>query len=344
MDTIPPDELRGLRIVLRALAGLSVAVHCALFVYCTIQALQAAPQSPQSFALYHARFAPAPLCAANASGAPGLLVLHNDTVRQTWLPQRAALELNGFAVLAAVFLLSCAAQSLFCYTTFHDDALESFRQPCLLRWLEYAATSSLLVTLVAMCLMLRDVQTLALLVATQTACVLVGFALEYALATRDLQEPLERTLLARSPPPLAIPLELGVGRIVCGPAPDDSLVLTQPQKARRAFAAGFCLCVLLHAAVWGVLVSQLVALEAALPPAPWLEQLRVVVLVQCVLFSCFALVPLLQWLWISDGEADASAAFVYGSVLYAVLALVAKSLLAATYVAFVELLPFATLN
>jgi len=343
MPEVSAEELRALRVVLRALAGLSAAVHCALCVYCAVQALHAAPASPQTFALYHARFEPQPLCAANATGAAGLLVLHSGTLRQTWLPERATLQLNGFLILAAVFLLSCAAQSFAGYTTFRDDALETLRQPCLLRWAEFAATSPLVVAVLALSLMLRDVHTLALLVAAQGACVLVGFALEYALDTRDLQEPLERTVLARSPPALApaYTLDLRVGTIVCGPVLDDSLMPTQPEKATRAFAVCFCLSLLLHAAVWGVLVSQLVALEAGAPHAPWLAQLRVLVLGQCVLFSCFALVPLLQWFWMSDGEADAAAALLYGSVLYAVLALVAKSLLAATYVAFVDVLPFA---
>ena len=336
MDTIPENELRGLRVVLRALAGISAAVHVALFVYCTIKALQAAP-----FALYQARFAPEPLCAANASGATDLLVLYTDTLRQTWLPQRAPVQFNGFVVLAAVFLISCAAQCCYLYTISRDDALDTLRQPCLLRWAEFAATSPMVVALVAMSLMVRDVHTLALLVAAQNACVLVGFALEYALTTRDLEEPLERILLARSPPALAVAPELRVGTFVCGPVLEDSFMLTQPKKARRAFACGFYISVMLHAAVWGVLLSQLVALEAGAPLAPWLAQLRVLVLGQCVVFSCFALVPLLQWFWMADGEADASAALLYGSVLYALLALVTKSLLAATYVAFVDVLPFA---
>jgi hypothetical protein len=324
MDTIPENELRGLRVVLRALAGISAAVHVALFVYCTINSLQAAP-----CALYQARFAPEPLCAANATGATDLLVLYTDTLRQTWLPQRAPLQLNGFVVLAAVFLISCAAQCCYLYTISRDDALDTLRQPCLLRWAEFAATSPMVVALVAMSLMVRDVHTLALLVAAQNACVLVGFALERFLE------------VARSPPALAVAPELRVGTFVCGPVLEDSFMLTQPKKARRAFACGFYISVMLHAAVWGVLLSQLVALEAGAPNAPWLAQLRVLVLGQCVVFSCFALVPLLQWFWMADGEADASAALLYGSVLYALLALVTKSLLAATYVAFVDVLPFA---
>jgi hypothetical protein len=41
------------------------------------------------------------------------------------------------------------------------------------------------------------------------------------------------------------------------------------------------------------------------------------------------------------GEADASTVFLYGSVAYAVLSVVAQSLLLASYVTFVELSPFA---
>jgi len=300
MDTLPQHEVRGLRVVLRALAVLSAFVHCALAVYSVLKAAQALGAAP----------------------------------------------VYGFALLAALFSLSCAAQCVYAYTTVREQALETFRQPCLLRWAEYAATSPLHVALLATCVLIRDAQTLGLLAAAQAASVLLGFALEYALATRDLEDPLEKTILARSPPALAQPLELRIGTIVCGPFVDERFMRSHADTATRAWQVCLTVSSVLHAAVWTVLVHHTLAEEAAVcasarAPGACQTQLRLLVGGQCALFSCFALVPLLQSLWMWAGEADAASAFLYGSVLYAVLSLVAKSLLAASYVAFVELLPLA---
>ena len=300
MDTIPEHEVRGLRVILRALAVLSAFVHCALAVYSVLKAVQALGAAP----------------------------------------------VYGFALLAALFVFSCAAQCFYAYTTFREQALETFRQPCLVRSAEFAALAPLHVALVASCVLVRDAQTLGLLAAAQTACVLVAFALEYVLATYDIEDARDKTVLATAQPELALPIELSIGTIVRGPALDERFVCTHAQTAARAWHVCFCAALQLHVAVWAVLANQLLASEAAVcatarDAGACQTQLRLLVGGQCALFSCFALVPLLQWSWMWAGEADASAAFLYGSVLYAVLSLVAKSLLAASYVAFVELFPYA---
>jgi len=122
-------------------------------------------------------------------------------------------------------------------------------------------------------------------------------------------------------------------------------VLTHEERAARAFRVCLAAALGLHAAVWAVLLAQLAAVEAAACAPPgghaWLAKLRTLVATQCVLLSSFALVPLLQAAWLWAGHADAATAFLYGSVAHAVLALVAKTELAAAYVAFVELFPFA---
>jgi len=259
------------------------------------------------------------------------------------LPARGA---DGFGVLALVFLLSCAAQCFYAHTTWRQCALETFRQPCLLRWVECAATSALQVFLLATCLLIRDAHTLALLAAAQAASVLAGFALEYALGTRDLQDPIEQTYLGQSPPTLisAPTYEFGPGAAICGPTVDKRFMRSQTDKAERAWEVCFGAAFLLHAAVWAVLVSQLLAVEAAVcgaysPAQLCVATLRVLVAGQCALFSCFALVQLLQLFWLWTRDVDASAALLYGSVLYAVLSLVGKSFLLASYVTFVDLIP-----
>lgn len=355
MDTIPEDEVRSLRLVMRAIAAGSAVVQCVLCVYCLVKHIEAPAASPHRFALYHARVssqlsttdlerAYTNTCAGAAPNATGLLVLHAAGNATSWLPERADFGVDGFLLLAVVFFVSCAAQCFYAYTTFREQALESFRQPCLPRWLEYALTSPLQVALVAMCLLIRDVQTLALLVAAQAACMLLGFALEFALGTADLEDPLEHTIMARSPPSLAVPLELRIGTLVCGPSLDERYVHSHEQRAARAFELCCSVSFLLHAAVWVVLLTQLLAVEASVcssAPQPWTAPLRLVVAGHCALFSCIKLVPLLQSLWMWAGEADASTVFLYGSVAYAVLSVVAQSLLLASYVSFVELFPYA---
>ncbi len=247
----------------------------------------------------------------------------------------AHIAIDGLLLLAVVFFLSLAAQCFYTYTTFREEALESFRQPCLARSLEYAATAPLQLALVVICVLVRDVQTLALLVAGQTACELLGFALEYALGTADLEDPIEHTIMARSPPALAVPLELRIGTLVCGPTLDERYMCTHAEKAARAFHLCFAVAFLLHAAVWAVLLAQLLAVEAAVcatAPQPWTPHLRLLVGGQCALACCFRLVPLLQSLWMWAGEADAPTVLLYGSVAHAVFSVVFKSLFLASYV------------
>jgi hypothetical protein len=311
---------------------------------------------PQRFVIYHASVsidpslavdlarARAGTCAANATDE---LVLRNHTLQQSWFPTRAHVHVDGFALLAGLSFVACAAQSFYTYTTVCQHALETFRQPCLVRWIEYAATAPLHVAFVDMCLLVRDVYTLALLVAAEAACVLLGFALEYALVTEDLEDPLEQTFLARSPPSLAVACELRIGTIVCGSSLDERLMCTQAQRAARAWHVAFAAAGLLLGTVWAFLLTQLLAVQAApcaatAPAADaWLAQLRLLVATQCALCSCFALVPPLQRLWLWAGEADAAAVLLYFSVAYAVLGVVTKTMLVASFAAVVQLYPFA---
>jgi len=334
MDTIPDDEVRRLRLVLRALAGLSALVHGALCVFCLVKHVQAPAVSPHAHALYHTRVSAQLTNASNASNASAACPAPSFAV------ERVEHTVDGLLLLASVFFLALAAQCFYAYTTFREEALESFRQPCLVRFLEYAATAPLQLALVAICLLVRDVRTLGLLVAAQAACELLGFALEYALGTADLEDPIEHTIMARSPPALAVPLELRIGTLVCGPSIDERYMCTHEEKAARAFHLCFAVCFLLHGAVWAVLLSQLLAVEASVcaqTPQPWTAPLRLLVGGQCALASCFRLLPLLQSLWMWAGDADAATVLLYGSVAHAALSLVFKSLFLASYVTFVEL-------
>jgi hypothetical protein len=366
----------GVTTVRRTIAVLSIVAalaHLGLMVTCAWKAHTTTAGSPQDFAFYHALVAGERLTGAGSeSFVEDLERVHEQTcprngsslvvlesrfeaalglfrIRQTWLPEQATLfgltTVNGFALLAVMFSFSFVAQCVFVYKTYHERYLETFQRPCLTRWVEYATTSPLQVALVAMCVMIRDVQTVGLLVATQFACVLLGFALEFLHVSGDLEEPLDHVFV-----PSGV-LACGVAK-VSGVLPDKEKMRSHKQCAARAWEACFVCSVALHVAVWGVLLLQLSAVleasecdrDAPAGSGAWKEPVLLVVIGQCVLFSCFALVPVIQRIALLLGQADADETLVYGSMAYAVLSVAAKALLGGSYISFAFFFPFATLS
>jgi hypothetical protein len=128
---------------------------------------------------------------------------------------------------------------------------------------------------------------------------------------------------------------------------DKDKMSTHKQCAARAWEACFVCSVALHVAVWGVLLLQLSAVleasecdrDAPAGAGAWKEPVRLVVIGQCVLFSCFALVPVIQRIALLLGQADADETLVYGSMAYAVLSVAAKGLLGGSYISFAFFFP-----
>lgn len=364
LETIPEHEASRLRMVLRLLSVGAALVHAALCIYCIIKAAQTDRFSPHVFSFYRARVsgergAPAASYVNALESAAGLACPLNvsrvrlfvqetpsaaegvslglEQVRQTWVADRFDGGINGFVVLAVVFAVSAGVQALFAWRTLEEAALETFRQPSLLRWVEYTLTSPLQVGLIACCVMVRDAQTVALLVAAQGALVLLGYNLEYAAASAELEEPQQ-----------ALPdfsLNLRAGKIVTGPPLDGRFMASQEQRASTAWMTGFWAAALLHVVIWCILIDQLNSVEREtachVGSDEWRDPLRAVVIGQCVVFSLFAAVPLVERLAGLLGDGDAGVRLVYCSIAYAVLSAAAKSMLAGSYVAFMELFPFA---
>ena len=361
LETIPEHEASRLRMVLRLLSGGAALVHAALCVYCIIKAAQTDRASPHVLSFYRARVsgervrasatsyvdalesAAGLACPLNVSRVrlfvqetPSAAALGLEQVRQTWVADRLDGGINGFVVLAVVFAVSAVVQAIFAWRTLEEAALETFRQPSLLRWVEYALTAPLQVGLVACCVMVRDAQTVALLVAAQGALVLIGYNLEYAAASAELEE------LQQALPDFS--LNFSAGKIVTGPPLDKRFMASQEQRASTSWMVGFWAATLLHVVIWFILIDQLnsVEREAAchVGSDEWRGPLRAVVIGQCVVFSLFAAVPLTERLACLLGDGDAGVRLVYCSIAYAVLSVAAKSMLAGSYVAFMELFPF----
>lgn len=366
LETISEHEAWRLRWVMRFMSFGAEGVHVVLCIFCIVKSFQTPDDSPRFFSFYRSRVSGERITASTVSfvdemqAAAGLAcplavsrvrllelqttgdaALGLDQVRQTWIADQVVHgEVNGFWILVVVFAVSAAAQCVFAWRTLEEHALETFRQPVLLRWVEYALTSPLQVVLVASCVMVRDVHTLALLGAAQFACVLLGYNLEYVATSSDLEDPIDIGQTS------ALALDLGVAKVVCGPPLDPALMATQQQKAATAWTICFWCSLALHVAIWGIMLDQLHSVEKeSLCHAgsdAWRGPLRAVVVGQFALFSCFAVVPLAERVGYWMGEGDAGVRLLYCSVAYSVLSVVAKSMLAASYVAFMELFPFVT--
>ncbi len=107
----------------------------------------------------------------------------------------------------------------------------------------------------------------------------------------------------------------------------------------------------LHAAFWYIIITQLsnVVHETDCKDSTtdsdtdnWKTPVSSVVYAQLVSFSLFGLVALLQELAFFRGTSTAGDVFLYGSIEYAILSVLAKVVLTATYIGFVALFPFKT--
>lgn len=311
-------------------------------------------------------------CANHPSSVKNLLILRStyyadldlENIMQTWMPATYRLfglpHANGYFMLFVVFFLSALFQIYFlCQVVF----LEFFRNPCLARWLEYAVTSPVQVVLIASCVMIRDVYTLMLLFAAQLVCVLFGFPIECAMQNQQLASFMLEKLKDQD---FAVQIECVCNENECEcdvlythvKASELKVLLkcdpTFPASVRffnRARATSrnlWIVCVsasfVLHVCIWFILIDQLLNVlgESTCYDGPqgWKQPLQVVVYGQCVLFTLFAVVPVAQKIMMLT--CPCADVFLRGSIAYAVLSVSAKTLLGASYMAFVVLFPFET--
>jgi hypothetical protein len=224
-----------------------------------------------------------------------------------------------------------------------------FEGPCAARWMEYAFTSPLMITIIASCLLIRDVYTITLLSFAQGALVQFGFAVECAFAMRVLDDAgaddSEHSAVAFLPtilPNLVAPA-LWIQK---NPLPG---------VAQQLWYWSFVPSSVLHCGIWGVLISCFAEQQARLcseqeeAMPPWIIAILVA---QAALFTCFALVSWYQSYTLhmipyvqaakSVSKQDIQESFKTAFFLYMLLSVVAKGMLGATYLAYVTTFPFST--
>jgi hypothetical protein len=304
-------------------------------------------------------------CPQKPDTIEGLLILDTsfdakldlENLVQTWMPVTYHLfglpNFNGYFMLLTVFVVSTVAQLYFV-----RQKVDFFKEPCWERWLEYALTSPLQVVLIAGCVMIRDASTITFVFVAQLVCVLLGFPLECALQNERLMRALETVLEKNAQVASQIEIEFSsssqtekapveiqeTAKLVVQIAPQTLISYGRICSHRVWWLCMFASSVL-HVAVWYVIIIQLSHVESEArcykESAGWRDALRIVIYGQCGLFTLFAVVPPVQKIFLNSNVRDA---FLYGSVAYALLSVVAKTFLGASYIAFVALFPFKTSN
>lgn len=291
-------------------------------------------------------------CPQQASPPGKLLILQTspnanlglNNVIQTWMPVRHDLlfsEINGWLVLTLVFIISFAYQIYFWDRTRRKKQtsdlydLTYFERPCFARWMEYALTSPLQILLIASSVMIRDVYTVTLLVTAQFVCVLLGFAVECAMAMHE-----DNTRYHA----VAFKSDDNEAR----PVTEDHDEHPPSIPYTLLWLVCFFASAVLHVMVWYILWNQLSNVEQETEcqkgPRDWVLPLKTVIYGQLILFSLFALVPAVQKIRIWGYNKPIRPTFFAGSIAYAVLSVTAKLFLGASYIAFVLLFPFETMS
>jgi hypothetical protein len=292
-------------------------------------------------------------CPQQASPPGKLLILQTsphanlglNNVIQTWMPVRHDLifsEINGWFILTLLFIISFAYQIYFERHTHTKKPtsdlydLSYFERPCFARWMEYALTSPLQILLIASSVMIRDVYTVTLLVTAQFVCVLLGFAVECAMAMHEDNTRQYHAVAFKSNGNEA-PADAGT---------HDEHPPSIPYTLLWFLC--FFASAVLHVMVWYILWNQLSNVEQETEcqsgPRDWVLPLKTVIYGQLILFSLFALVPAVQKIRIWGYNKPIHHTFFAGSIAYAILSVTAKLFLGASYIAFVLLFPFETMS
>jgi len=181
-------------------------------------------------------------------------------------------------------------------------------KPDFARWIEYALTAPLQIIIICSTVYIRNAQQLSLISALQGALTLCGWTVEMLISH----------------------LEISV---------NESGRFSQAFNAILAkFSVIFLAAVYMHYVIWSTILSFYYSHEAnlrecdcgieKLPPL-----LRDIVLLQCVLFSCFGIVPLVQVAYILIAHPDHMwRTWFCAALVYSALSIASKGLLALIFV------------
>lgn len=283
-------------------------------------------------------------------------VYQNKQVGLTWLPRQASFvnytEINGYAILMAIFVLSCVFEFIAFHSIPQDDTkhFDFTKYPCAFRWMEYAVTSPLMILLIASSLMVRDIYVVYMLMLAQVALCQMGYAVEYAIANKYRDDAPSHSIGATELVGLVDFYETKVN--------GDG----KPNMTNRLFWFSFSPAVTLHIGIWAVLIGSFEFQEdtnctPGEKTGPWKDALRMIIYFQLIGFTTFAIIPVFQAMMVrilggrycfaSNRKKEVTAedceeTMASGYLAYTIVNVIVKVLLGITYIAFVRMYPFST--
>jgi len=283
-------------------------------------------------------------------------VYQNKQVGMTWFPRQASFvnytELNGYAILMSIFIFSCIFEFIAYHSIPQDDTkhFDFTRYPCAFRWMEYAVTSPLMILLIASSLMIRDIYVVYMLMLAQVAVCQMGYAVEYAIANKYKDDQPSHSIGAT---------EL-VGLVDFYETKVDAK--GKPNMTNRLFWFSFSPAVTLHVGIWAVLIGSFEFQEdtnctQGEQTGPWKDALRMVIYLQLIGFTTFAIIPVFQAMMVrilggrncfmfkkkeAVTETDCEETMASGYLAYTIVNVIVKVLLGITYISFVRMYPFST--
>jgi hypothetical protein len=362
----------------------SALAHFACFIAAIVLAAKRTDKSTSTYTFYMPTFVSSrsPEKATNVSFAQEIQAQLNQTcpkqqwkiqtmeaefnaahVRGTWLPVEfsfGGVKVHGYGLIIAISAISFISQlKVFLEMFLGND--DFFREPCSARWFEYSLTSSLMIVILASCLMIRDIFIVSMLSVTQGALAQLGYAVEVAFSLKSLVPPPDDALDALD----ATNDSAGTLAISFLPelfAPNipwyTHAIRVLPRLCQKLWYWSMVPACLLHAAVWSVLslawIQQTKVCVQTNPQSgtetempKWLVYILVV---QGILFTSFACVSVRQALRLSflPGQAkinrvepeDLGNSFESAFVMYSFLSVVSKTVLAGVFLVYVETFPF----
>lgn len=239
----------------------------------------------------------------------------NDTTRAgTVFTSKNGYSIDTKALMSMVILISLGFHGWRIFIDIHDmhknNRTTDHFQADFIRWIEYTLTSPLQIIIICSTIYMRNISDVTQLAALQGALTLSGWTLEnYIWNLQNSKEYVSNSFFSR---------EQKYG---------DNLA---------HFCILFAYSALCHIVIWTNIISRFLLHEsnisschfgiAGLPPV-----IKWIVILQCVLFSLFGLVPLVQVIYIIYSDVYVNT-FKAASLTYGVLSILCKGLLAVMFV------------
>jgi hypothetical protein len=237
--------------------------------------------------------------------------INNATITGTAFTSASAVTIDSKTLLGTILLISILFHTWRLYVSIenYDHPNTQMQvEPDFLRWVEYTLTSPLQIVIICGTVYARNISDITLLAALQAALTLTGWTIEILISNLEIAKSY---------------------RVGNSSVQEFYQILLQ-------FFIVFSSAVAFHVVIWVNILQKYYSHERNISMCSFgLTQLpsiiRDIVVLQCVLFSFFGLIPLLQVMYILNSKKQCNTS-AFAGVAYGILSVLSKGFLALMYV------------